>query len=140
MMANTAMMAMDEACVLAVDGDVERIRGARRKLRQVRQILMTPSPEQLGDCGPVLEEAVALLGCLMESRKSGDQIPAPKNELLMDEVQVLRRELSVVTALMQQAAGYYLGWAQMLGAATGGYNNHGEAAPVTGGSQLSVEG
>src|SRR3954453_3379380 len=103
---------------------VEQVRGARRKLSQVRQILLTPSPERLGDCGPVLEQAAELLGSLMESQRSGARIP-----FLMDELQVLRRELAVVTALMQQAAGYYLGWAQMLGAATAGYTSRGDAAP-----------
>ena len=94
---------------------------------------MTPSPEQLAECGPVLEEAAGLLASLLDCPKSG--IP-----LLMGELQELRRDLSVVAALMQQAAGYYLGWAQMLGAATSGYTNQGDAAPLVGHSQMSVEG
>jgi hypothetical protein len=127
------VIAMNQASVFVVGGEVERIREARRKLHQVRQILMTPSPERLGDCGPVLEEAAGLLGSLLDCPKSG--VP-----LLMEELQALRRDVSVVTALMQQAAGYYLGWAQMLGAATSGYTNQGDAAPLVGYSQLSVEG
>jgi hypothetical protein len=123
--------ALEQASGPVVGGEIERIREARRKLYQVRQILMTPSPERLGDCGPVLEEAAGLLGSLPDCRKSGR---------LMEELHALRRDLSVVTALMQQAAGYYLGWAQMLGAATSGYTNQGDAAPLEGYSQLSVEG
>jgi hypothetical protein len=124
---------MEQASGSAVGGEVERIREARRKLHQVRQILMTPSPERLGDCGPVLQEAAGLLGSLSDCPKSG--VP-----LLIEELQALRRDLSVVTALMQQAAGYYLGWAQMLGAATTGYTNQGDAGPLLGYSQMSVEG
>jgi len=127
---------MDERGAPARDGEIERVRGARRKLSQVREILMIPSPEQLGECGPVLEEAAELLGSLLESRKCG----GPGIPLLAGEVQGLRRDLMVVTALMQQAAGYYLGWAQMLGAATSGYTNHGEVPPLTVRPQFSVEG
>ena len=125
--------------VPAGDEDIERVRGARRKLRQVRQILITPSPEQLGECGPVLEEAADLLGSLLVSGMSGARGPLPGPEL-HEELKVLRRELTVVTALMEQAAGYYLGWAQMLGAAVGGYTNHGDVPPLTVESRLSVEG
>ena len=125
--------------VPAGDEDIERVRGARRKLRQVRQILITPSPEQLGECGPVLEEAADLLGSLLVSGMSGARGPLPGPEL-HEELKVLRRELTVVTALMEQAAGYYLGWAQMLGAAVGGYTNRGDVPPLTVESRLSVEG
>jgi hypothetical protein len=121
------------------DEDIERVRGARRKLRQVRQILMTPSPEQLGECGPVLEEAADLLGSLLEGGMSSAR-GVVLGSLLSDELQVLRRELTVVTALMHQAAGYYLGWAQMLGAAIGGYTSHGDVPPLAVESRLSVEG
>lgn len=135
--------AINIRCVPAGDEDIGRVRGARRKLRQVRQILMMPSPEQLGECGPVLEEAADLLGSLLESGMSSarDPLLGPLLvPLLQEELQVLRRELTVVTALMQQAAGYYLGWAQMLGAAIGGYTNHGDVPPLTVESRLSVEG
>jgi hypothetical protein len=126
---------MNETRAPARDGEVERVRAARRKLRQVREILMTPSPEGLGECGPVLEEAAELLKSLLEIARGGRNIP-----LLADEVQGLRRELTVVQALMQQAAGYYLGWAQMLGAATNGYTNQGAVPPLITRPQLSVEG
>lgn len=137
------------------DEDIEQVRQARRKVRQVRQILMTPSPEQLGECGPVLEEAAGLLGSLLKGgigeawnpsggRESRGQLRTGlRSELhseLGDELQILRRELSVVTALMQQAAGYYLGWAQMLGAAIGGYNNQGDVPSLAVESRISVEG
>jgi hypothetical protein len=119
---------MNRGITMCGESDLERVRRARRKLAQVRQILMTPTPEQLADCGPALEAAVEILG---------DVEPVP---ILMDELHGMQRELSVVTALMQQAAGYYLGWAQMLGAAIGGYTPYGEAAPLTGRSHVSVEG
>ena len=127
--------------------DIEQVRQARRKVRQVRQILMTPSPEQVGECGPVLEEAAGLLGSLLKGAIGGAWDPPSGSELrgelhseLGDELQVLRRELAVVTALMQQAAGYYLGWAQMLGAAIGGYNNQGDVPSLAVESRISVEG
>src|SRR3981189_2227450 len=93
----------NQASVPLVGGEVEQIRGARRKLRQVRQILMTPSPEQLGECGPVMEEAAVLLRSLVVSGMRGARRPLPGPEL-HEELKVLRRELTVVTALMEQAA------------------------------------
>ena len=101
---------------------------------------MTPAPEKLAECGPVLEEAAWLLGTLLDCLQGGTQMPTVPVPHLRDELHMLRRELTVVTALMQQASGYFLGWAQMLGAATGGYTNCGEAAALTTSSQLSVEG
>jgi hypothetical protein len=126
---------IDERRAPARDGEVDRVRAARRKLHQVREILMMPSPERLGECGPVLEEAADLLKCFLESRSGGASASH-----LAEEVQGLRRELTVVTALMQQAAGYYLSWAQMLGAATSGYTNEGAIPPLTSRPRLSVEG
>jgi hypothetical protein len=128
----------EERSRLVTNADVQRVAEARRRLREVKDILMTPSPEHLEACGPALEEAAGLLGPLLAQRKTGAGIP-----LLVREVEGLRRELAAVTALMQQASRYYLGWAQMLGTAAGGYNDHGEAAlnaALTGESRLSVEG
>jgi hypothetical protein len=104
-------------------------------LNQVKEILITPTPERLGECGPVLEDAAELLKSLLENRKGAANAPH-----LTDEVHGLRRELGVVAALMQQAAGYYLGWAQMLGAATTGYTSEGAIPPLATRPQLSVEG
>ncbi len=143
--------AIDTRSVAAGDVDIERVRQARRKLRQVRQILLTPSPEQLGECGPVLEEAADLLASLLKDGMSSARGPIRLMELRQElrpelrlelgaELQVLRRELTVVTALMQQAAGYYLGWAQMLGAAISGYTSEGEVPPLAVESRFSVEG
>jgi hypothetical protein len=108
--------------------DLDRIRRVTVKLRAVRQILMTPAPEKLGQCGPALEEAAELLGSI-NSRPD-----------LMAELHVVQRELAIVSALMEQAAGYYFGWAQILGAATGGYTQQGGAAPLTSTPRLMVEG
>ena len=140
-------IAIDMRSSLTGDEDIERVRQARRKLRQVREVLMTPSPEQLGECGPVLEEAADLLGSLLDLGMSSARGPVLRRELrvelrreLGDELQDLRRELTVVTALMQQAAGYYLGWAEMLSAAISGYTSQGEVPLLEVESRLSVEG
>ncbi|MEO8128410.1 MAG: hypothetical protein ABI822_15020 [Bryobacteraceae bacterium] len=118
---------------------LERTRSARRKLWQVREKLLSPSPEQLAGCGPELEEAADLLGLLIEDGAGHSGVPVRQREL-RDELQQLRRDLAVVTALMEQAARYYLGWAQMLGAAVGGYTSLGDVPPLTVESRLSLEG
>ena len=45
-----------------------------------------------------------------------------------------------IASLMDQAACYYLGWAQMLGAAVSGYTSHGDVPPLTVESRVSLEG
>jgi hypothetical protein len=110
------------------ESDLARIRQVTAKLRAVRHILMTPTPEKLGQCGPEFEEAAELLGSI----KGRPDLRA--------ELHVVQRELAVVSALMQQAARYYFGWAQILGAATGGYTPQGGVAPLTSTPRFMVEG
>ena len=129
--------AIETRQVPSADESIERVRRARRKLRHVTEMLLTPSPELLEGCGPALEEAAALLGSLLEDRTGTVPGPVPA---MHDELQGLRRDLTVMTALMEQAAGYYLGWAQMLGAAVGGYTSQGNVPPLAVDSRVSVEG
>ncbi len=96
----------------------------------MREMLLRPTPETLEDCGPVLEEAAGLMSGIEPSEVQG----------LRPELDKLRRELSVVSALMQQAAGFYFDWSQILGAAIGGYAPHGRTMTVPSAGRISMEG
>jgi hypothetical protein len=108
--------------------DLALIRQVTIRISRVRQILMTPTPEKLGQCAPELEQAADILGTVKSQ------------PYLSSELKLVKRELAIVSALMQQAAGYYFGWAQILGAATGGYTAQGGVAALTSTPRLTVEG
>jgi hypothetical protein len=106
------------------------VRAATASLRKVREMLLRPTPESLEECGPVLEAAARLIGKIR---------PADVADMRPD-IDALRRELNVVSALMHQASGFYFGWSQILGAAIGGYRPGGQTASVPAPRRISIEG
>jgi hypothetical protein len=107
-----------------------RVRAATASLRAVREMLLRPTPESLEECGPVLEEAASLL------RSIG---PCDVPDIHPD-LDTLRRELNVVSALVRQASAFYFNWAQILGAAIGGYTPDGQTMSVPSAGRISMEG
>jgi hypothetical protein len=106
------------------------VRAATANLRAVREMLLRPTPESLEECGPVLEHAARLMGTIQT-------VDVPD---MRPEIDALRRELNIVSALMHHASGFYLGWSQILGAAIGGYRPGGRTASVPAPGQFSIEG
>jgi hypothetical protein len=106
------------------------VRAATVSLRAVREMLLRPTPESLEECGPVLEDAARLMAAIRAS-----DVPD-----MRPDIDALRRELNVVSALMHQASSFYFGWAQILGAAIGGYRPGGQTASVPARGQISIEG
>jgi hypothetical protein len=106
------------------------VRAATRSLREIREMLLRPTPESLEKCAPVLEDAARLMGTIRPSDVAG----------IRPDIDALRRELNVVSALMHQASGFYSGWSQILGAAIGGYRPGGQTASVPVPGRISMEG
>jgi hypothetical protein len=113
---------------------------ARDQLRQVRRLLLNPNPRQVERCAPLLQEAA---GCLrnLQQMAQQDQLqdPAERRELRR-ELGEVRREMEQVQILLQNASKFYLGWAQLLGAAAQTYSADGSFGQITGPQRLSVEG
>jgi hypothetical protein len=112
------------------------IRNARGTIGILRGALLSPSPEEIGQCLSALVEATQCLGSadqeLQEQR--GERVE------LLSELVALKRELRVVNKLIQHGVAFYQGWAHLLGAATGGYMPSGEAAPLTASGAISIRG
>jgi hypothetical protein len=111
------------------------LNGARTRVARVRSALLAPTPEAIEQCLPGLAEAADLLGRVQQDLAAG----AERHNLLMD-VYALKRELGAVHQLIAQGAGFYRGWATLLGAATVGYVANGEAATVAPSGTISIRG
>jgi hypothetical protein len=108
---------------------------ARARIARMRAALLAPTPEAIEQCLPALAEAADLLGRVQQDLAAG----GGRDNLIMD-LQALKRELAGVRQLIAHGAGFYRGWAQLLGAATAGYMPSGEAAPVAPSGKISIRG
>jgi hypothetical protein len=100
-------------------------RKARAGIREVRRVLVAPTPETLARCQPYLAESIARLKELEEAVHSGQARGMKK---LCAELSELRKDLRQVGALLNQASAFHLGWARLFAAMTAGYNRRGEPA------------
>ena len=106
----------------------DEIRAVRRRLAEVRFLLISPSPDEVNRCVPLLEEAITRMQAIQ---------PAPERT---GELRALRFELGVVGRVAAGGAEFYHEWARMLAAAAAGYTAAGEPAPLTAAGSLSVRG
>jgi hypothetical protein len=111
------------------------LNGARIRVARMRAALLAPTPEAIEQCLPGLAEAADLLGRVQQDLAAGGE----RHNILMD-VYALNRELGAVHQLIARGAGFYSGWAKLLGAATAGYMPSGEAAPVMPSGKISIRG
>jgi len=114
----------------------ELLTAAWQQLRQVRQKLLNPSPDALNECIPMLEAAGKALQDIETALRAN---PENRPELRA-ELERFRSELSVVNQLLRHAASFYLGWAQLLAAAAGGYTASGYATPLPSSPRIKVRG
>jgi hypothetical protein len=108
---------------------------ARARVAQMRSALLNPTPEAIEECLPGLAEAADMLGHVQLDLAAGGE----RHNIFMD-MQALRRELAELNQLIVRGAGFYGGWAKLLGAATGGYMASGEAAAVKPAGTISIRG
>ncbi len=114
----------------------ECVADARRNVGRVRQLLARPTSASVADSAVLLEDTANRLRDLEWGlRRSG----GGRQPELARELGELRRELAQASEMLENAAALYMGWAQLLFAAAGGYTARGEpAAPATA-RRLSVE-
>ena len=108
---------------------------ARRRVADLRQALLSPSPEEIERCLPGLAEAATCLGQLERELHSERADP-----LLAAELQALQRDLKMIARMVQQSSAFYRGWASILGAAAGGYTSSGQAAEIAVPGTIAVRG
>ena len=110
---------------------------ARNQLVHLRELLATPTPELLGQCAPLLEEAIR---CMREVERDAAASGLNRKEELRKELRHLHTELTIIGKLMDQASDFYFTWASLLSVAGGGYTPRGEAAPLAAAARISVSG
>jgi hypothetical protein len=117
---------------------LNKVRNARAKVAALRIALVGPLPDPILQCVPGLVEAAQNLGSVEhELRTSGGRVEDPE---LRAEVNALKADLRLVNGLIERGAALVQGWANLLGAATGGYRPSGEAAPLAAAGCISFQG
>jgi len=112
-------------------------RQARAGIREVRRILVTPTPEMLDLCQPFLTEAIARLKEIESAIRAGKE---PGTRHLRAELGDLRKDLAQVNALLAQAAAFHSGWVRLLATITEGYDRKGEPGQRPPIRRISMEG
>ena len=124
---------------------LSKLRQARARLSDVRRVLAGAStPQEIGGCAPLLEEAILALqaipsrpaGCLAGGPDHADETAAE----LAREFAALQFELGVVRRLIDGGADFYQGWARVLAAVLSGYTPSGEPAALPAQGSVSLEG
>lgn len=101
------------------------MRRARASVGEARQLLVSPTPPALSGVVAALERAVGCLETLGQSLRSGGPAGSGRKEL-RGALEEVRRELSPVRGLLENAAGLYSGWAGCLYRVACGYTARGE--------------
>lgn len=94
-----------------MDKQMQAIHQSRKKVGEVRQCLLEPTPESLTSCQLPLGEAIDALQRLEADLRKGSS-HGPE---LRAEIRSLRSELGMVSALLKSAGIFYEGYGALLG-------------------------
>jgi hypothetical protein len=120
--------------------NLSKLREARARLGEVRRVLSSAStPEEIGDCAPLLEEAILALQAI-PSLLGGPNHAVENEAELAREFAALQFELGVVRRLIEGGMNFYQGWARVLAAVLTGYTPSGEPAALTARGSVLLEG
>jgi hypothetical protein len=98
-----------------VDTQLQAARQARKGIDAVRRHLLKPAPESLDACAAPLSEAIGCLEMLEKQLRSAPSSLGTQAHLLRKEIQSLRKELVIATALLKAAGNFYEGYGGLLG-------------------------
>jgi hypothetical protein len=99
----------------------------RGRVQQMRRALLTPSPEAVRDCAPDLERAI---DCLAGVHETLPRIAECDLASVRTELWALRQDVREATALLHNAAGFFLGWARLVANAAEAYTPQGSCSRV----------
>jgi len=94
--------------------ELQCVKQARRSIRLIRQRLLNPTPKVMEICVPHFKVAIDCLAQLHGLLGSETSITFGRT-VLRAEIVDLRAELAQVNALMNNAAAFYAGLAQLMG-------------------------
>jgi hypothetical protein len=113
-----------------------RVDDARKRLDRLRVALASPSPREIEEALPELEQAIASMQELERALASGE---VPLENMALD-LAALAREVGIVQRLTKHGLELCNGWAEMLATATGGYVSSGKPAPLDPASRIEIDG
>jgi hypothetical protein len=105
---------------------------AEVRLTRAAQMLLKPTAEACEAAVTELESAEHLVRAALAGPPAA--LPGP------DQVRRLQAALRGVIGLWENAAGFRLGWARVLGAMTGGYTERGEPKLLEPPATIAIEG
>ncbi len=114
----------------------EQLAAAREKLDRACDLLLSPSPEALDQCAPLLQAAVTeVTAC--QAAMAGPVRPEPGAAAEGRRLQAAVRRARL---LLESAAEYHRNWTRRMGAMSAGYDGRGEPAAVDRGRRLILRG
>jgi hypothetical protein len=113
-----------------------QLSAAREKLDQACALLLSPSPEALDLCTPLLQAAIAHVTACQAAIGS----PAQAEPDASAEGRRLHAAVRRARCLLEAAATYHQNWARRMGAMSAGYDGRGEPALVERGRRLILQG
>jgi hypothetical protein len=100
---------------------VDQIRRCSGEVDRACAALLSPGAESLDDCGAVLAGAAGTLAAVRPSLHDARGDPEA-----LAEAWRLQRTVRRASALLESAAAYHAGWADLLGVQTAGYGPGGQ--------------
>ncbi len=115
----------------------EHLKAAKIGMRQVKQLLAQPSPENADQSATVLREVEVQLGCAAALLRgnSGQQ-----DQEVRSSLEELQAEVAVLARFLAEGDKLLSGWLQAVQAKRAGYTQRGQAAPLVLVNKITVEG
>ncbi|MGI8745035.1 MAG: hypothetical protein ACR2NN_21180 [Bryobacteraceae bacterium] len=114
-----------------MDAQLQAARQARKGLEKVRKELLDPTPHSVERCSVPLQAAIACMTELASHFSSPVASGSGGDGPLRAELFGMRRDLTNVNALLQNAASFYNGYARLLEAETPSMGDYSPAARMT---------
>jgi hypothetical protein len=93
---------------------IQAAKRARRGIEQIRKQLLCPTPEAVNACVPPLSEAIRCMQMLQTDLQAVRVRDSQATKELEVEIGQLRRELTLVSALLRSAAEFNQGYGRLL--------------------------
>jgi len=115
----------------------ECLQAARLSMREVKRLLVKPTPEAADESAALLRDVEVQLGCVAAILR---QNCAKPHADIRTGVEELQSEVAALAAFLTGADKMLTGWLDAIRSRRGGYTERGQAAPLMLVRKLSVEG
>lgn len=120
--------------------EFELARAARESIDHAKGLLLSPTLNALIAVTPALEESAATLARLEDRVRETGHEDLGARQQLRQELRGLRRSLSGLERLMENAAAFHSGWAGLIGVCAAVYTRTGEPGHASDAGTMAVRG